>query len=182
MSHLPDPNGLRPTYNHYESYEWNFERGPVFDGEVVPRPASDKCQFLGLEVQAPIGVAAGPLLNSAWVGLYASLGFDILTYKTVRSLAHPVYDPPNLLFVEVEGMLNDERLCETLTAGYERTQPLAKTSMANTFGMPSLAPEEWREDVARAKESLRDGQVLVVSVVGTSQGEETILELAGDFA
>ena len=41
--------------------------------------------FLGHSLFAPIGVAAGPLLNGAWCLHYASLGFDLLTYKTVRT-------------------------------------------------------------------------------------------------
>ena len=44
-------------------------------------------QFCGIPVQSPLGIPAGPLLNSRWLLYYASLGFDVLTYKTVRSSA-----------------------------------------------------------------------------------------------
>ena len=33
--------------------------------------------------------------------------------------------------------------------------------------MPSMAPQQWRPDVEKAKQGLADGQVLIVSVVGT---------------
>ena len=49
-------------------------------------------QFCGLPVNSPLGVAAGPLLNGRWCLYYASLGFDVLTYKTVRSRRRECYD------------------------------------------------------------------------------------------
>jgi hypothetical protein len=37
--------------------------------------------FCGLPVASPLGMPAGPLLNSRWILHYAALGFDVLTYK-----------------------------------------------------------------------------------------------------
>ena len=181
-SSLPDPNNLTPTYDYSRSYEWNFQHGPLFSGEAPRRPSAEFEEFLGLPVRSRVGVAAGPLLHSAWIKLYAALGFDILTYKTVRSQAWPVYAPPNLLVVEVSRRLSQGTLSDTLVGSYERSRPVAETSMANTFGMPSLPPEEWQRDIAIAKGYLQDGQVLVVSVVGTDRGDMTPQELADDFA
>ena len=41
--------------------------------------------LFGYPLNSPLGIAAGPLLNSKWVEGYARLGFDVLTYATVRS-------------------------------------------------------------------------------------------------
>lgn len=54
-------------------------------------------------------------------------------------------------------------------------------SSAVCFGMPSMAPEVWREDVRRAKAGLADGQILIVSVVATPGENPTASEVAEDF-
>jgi len=55
-------------------------------------------------------------------------------------------------------------------------------TMVNSYGMPSSAPVDWEEDVAKAKRALRPGQMLIVSVVGTSAEGGTQKALADDFA
>lgn len=52
-----------------------------------------------VQVASPVGVPAGPLLDSKWTTLAANLGFDIVTYKTIRSQASTGHDPPNVLYL-----------------------------------------------------------------------------------
>src|SRR5262245_62215826 len=56
--------------------------------------------LFGRPLNSSLGIAAGPLLNSKWVEAYARLGFDILTYATVRSAFRPAYALPNIRHVE----------------------------------------------------------------------------------
>jgi dihydroorotate dehydrogenase len=51
-------------------------------------------------------------------------------------------------------------------------------SLLNSFGVPSLPVREWVEDVESAKNSLGDGQILIVSVMGSGDDPET--QAAGD--
>src|SRR5690349_3116321 len=91
------------TYDLQQSYQFNYDRGPVFANaprKVKPGPMK---RFLGLLVRSRIGIAAGVLLNSKWISGYAERGFDILTYKTVRSAFRPCYAPPNWVFVDDDG-------------------------------------------------------------------------------
>jgi dihydroorotate dehydrogenase len=128
-----------------------------------------------LPVGSPLGIAAGPLLNGRWILYYASLGFDVLTYKTVRSIARASYDLPNLQPVRV---VDDLR-------GGAGTVPAADTmngSWAVSFGMPSRAPEVWRADVEATRKALPRGKVLSVSVVATPQAGWTLDQLAEDYA
>jgi dihydroorotate dehydrogenase len=121
-----------------------------------------------------LGIAAGPLLNGAWVRYYAALGFDVLTYKTVRSAAHPCHPWPNLVPVE----------CGQLT-GQEQDLPLAENlrgTWAVSFGMPSQPPDVWRRDVEQTRRQLTREKLLIVSVVGTVQQGWGIGELAADYA
>ena len=72
------------TYDIHQTYQYNYDRGPVFATSPVPVPPGPMKEFLGLEVRSRLGISAGLLLNSKWVLGYAQRGFDILTYKTVR--------------------------------------------------------------------------------------------------
>lgn len=154
----------KPIYNIDKSYADNVCHGPVFD-KTIPKyerpPESQWIDFLGYRIASPIGVPAGPLLNSAWTTLAARLGFDVVTYKTIRSQSHPGHPLPNVLFVEqCEG---DRRLAKV------RNMPesIAEISITNSFGMPSMSPEFIQDDIAKARTLLQKGQLLIVSVVGT---------------
>jgi dihydroorotate dehydrogenase len=117
-------------------------------------------------------VAAGPLLNSKWVEGYARLGFDVLTYATVRSRMQPAHSLPNIRYVETRDQV----------AIAARRSPVDGATIAFSLGLPSMEPEVWRKDVRRAKERLGPGQILVVSVVGTPDQEAGMEALIDDYA
>jgi dihydroorotate dehydrogenase len=125
-------------------------------------------------VSSPLGIAAGPLLNGRWVLYYAELGFDVLTYKTVRSKRRACYPPPNLQPVEPETLSR---------AGHAvRAVPDMRGSWAISFGMPSMPPEVWRADVEWTRDRLPKEKLLSVSVVASAQPGWTVAEVAEDFA
>jgi len=162
-----------PRYDWKRSYDWNFRHAPAPQRLDVP-PVSGNWDFCGLPVNSPLGIPAGPLLNGRWCLYYASLGFDVLTYKTVRSRQRDCYSLPNLQPVR----------CGSLRGG-ELNLPASGTMEGNwavSFGMPSKAPEIWRTDVEMTKDSLPPGKLLCVSVVGTIQDGWSIEDLARDYA
>ena len=162
-----------PRYDRQQTYDWNYEHVPVAQDIDVPRVLGS-WQFCNLPVDSPLGVPAGPLLNGQWCIYYASLGFDVLTYKTVRSAYRACYPLPNLQPVT----------CPSLSGG-ESDLPASGSmsgSWAVSFGMPSKSPDVWREDVQRTRDQLPSGKLLSVSVVGTVQEGWTIDDLAEDYA
>lgn len=164
-----------PRYDPTRTYRWNYEHAPAamdLDEQVVG--VGGDWQFLGLPVSSPLGIAAGPLLNGEWCLYYAGLGFDVLTYKTVRSGPRVCYPLPNLQPVS----------CERLSGGETRVTPIDQMlgSWAVSFGMPSSDPKIWRRDIESTRRELPDGKILCVSVVGTVQQGWGLDELAKDYA
>jgi len=162
-----------PRYDRRKSYDWNYDHAPdPFETAVPPYPGD--WTFCGLPVGSPLGVPAGPLLNGRWCLYYASLGFDVLTYKTVRSGQRPCYDLPNLQPVD----------CGSLDGGESNLRAVEsdRDSWAVSFGMPSKSPDVWRADVEWTRRQLARDKLLVVSVVGTQQPGWGIEELARDYA
>lgn len=165
------------TYDLQRTWEANCETGPIFAGESVEVPFTPMKTFLGLPVTSRIGIAAGLLPNSRWVLPYAKRGFDIVTYKTVRSVARPCYPLPNWVFVE-DTEPPDGPVFVVETAGNDP----ALVSSSVCFGMPSAAPEVWREDIRHTRDRLGAGQLLIVSVVATPSQASSLSEIAVDFA
>ncbi|MES2272926.1 MAG: hypothetical protein V4487_01895 [Chlamydiota bacterium] len=150
-----------PIYDIEKTYSENLENGPFFDGKLFKeKKQASSIDFLGHKIHAPIGVAAGPLLNAKWVSLAAALGFDILTYKTIRSSAHPAHLMPNVIYVEKKD-LHTARKIEA------PEQDLSSLTITNSFGMPSQSPDYLLQDIEKANQSLGTGQILIVSVAGT---------------
>lgn len=162
-----------PRYDRRQTYDWNYEHAPepvAVDVPAVP----GTWRFCGLPVASPLGVAAGPLLNGRWLLYYASLGFDILTYKTVRSSHRECYALPNLQPVDCGPLLGGETRIPAVDAD--------RPSWAVSFGMPSKSPELWRADIRATRQALPVGKLLNVSVVGTVQPGWSIDRLADDYA
>jgi len=162
-----------PKYDRFHTYEWNFDHAPEPVEVDVPR-LPGTWTFCGKKVGSPLGVPAGPLLNGRWVLYYARLGFDVLTYKTVRSSQRDCYAAPNLQPVLTEGL------------SAPNTQLKASDKMegswAVSFGMPSKEPDYWRHDVEATRRQMPADKLLVVSVVGTVQPEWSLDDLADDYA
>lgn len=165
------------TYDIHQTWEANCERGPVFQDECPVVPSTPMKSFLGFPVCSRIGIAAGLLPNSRWVLPYARRGFDILTYKTVRSVERPCYPLPNWVFVD-DTASPDGPVFVSETAGDDP----ARVSSSVCFGMPSSSPEIWREDIRLARSGLGEGQLLIVSVVATPARDSSLSEMAEDFA
>ncbi|MDP6342329.1 MAG: hypothetical protein QF578_17960 [Alphaproteobacteria bacterium] len=164
------------TYRIDRSYEWNYRHGPAFAGPYPRPPRTPAKEFLGLPVNARLGISAGLLLNANWIDTYARLGFDILTYKTVRSAYRACHPMPNWLYLQ-------DRDVDGQRAHRKQDRGPRTGSAANTvsFGMPSQPPEVWMADVGRARKALRKNQVLVVSVVGSPGAKAKAGELAEEF-
>lgn len=166
-----------PPYNIREHYFLSSIK-PV--GPRVPRrPRVEQryWQLLGHRIGFPIGVPASVLTdNSEWIHYFASNGFNVLTYRTVRSRRHDPNPTPNWVF------LPEQRAPLPLSAGRHtvlRAEPSdwidprrRDISTSNSFGVPSLDPPDWRGDLENAFLSVAADQLLIVSVLGDLYPEE----------
>lgn len=161
-------------YDRTKTYAWNFDHAPApLSNTEVQQNVSFATEFCGLKLNSPLGIAAGPLLNGNWLLQYARLGFDFLTYKTVRSKARECYPLPNLVPVK-------EKKVHAGQVAHAAQQ--MQDSWAISFGMPSRSPEFWRKDIESTKRQLDVGQVLSVSVVASAEPEWSMEEVAKDYA
>ena len=170
-----------PFYDPKRSYWDNLEQGPFngFADGVVLSEEKPRFEFLGHKIAYPLGIPAGPLLDSKFIKGAFEKGFDLPVYKSVRSGDYPCHPFPNVLAVKIEGDLTLERAKKPLVANDNYSEPL---SITNSFGVPSRAPSIWQEDARRAVAMARKGQVMILSFMGTVRENQTPEEFVADFA
>jgi len=134
------------TYDVTLSWYENMIKGPPKIDVNQSNDGNATIDFLGFKVKSRIGVAAGPLLDSRWIKLASDLGFDTLTYKTIRThytMGHPL---PNIVHLE-------------------------PNTISNSFGMPSACPLYLMQDIPKANEAIKPGQVVIISVTGSDDAD-----------
>ncbi|BDR57234.1 hypothetical protein [Xylocopilactobacillus apis] len=161
-----------PFYNPALSYEDNYREGPFAAFAEEPSKSVNtvnQTQFLNLPINLPFGIPAGPLLNSKYVIAALNYGFDLVTYKTVRTTTTPSQPLPNVLSVHP---LEDNFLPHSkVLADHNFESPI---SITNSFGVPSYDPDIWQPDLAKSVSAARDGQYVIGSFQGTNRPNEKI--------
>ncbi|MBI2020785.1 diguanylate cyclase [Candidatus Daviesbacteria bacterium] len=175
-----------PFYDPLKSYEENYKDGPFgafADGVDLRVNETPKINFLGFKINTPFGIPSGPLLNSKFCKAAFEKGFDVIHYKTRRSVAFPTNDWPNVLSVEIDGDLTLERAKKPLVGSTNFDKDPKKLSITNSFGNPSPEPPSiWQEDMKKAAVIAGSGQLLIASVVGTIQKGFSEEDYYEDFA
>ncbi|MEX2052115.1 MAG: hypothetical protein WD991_00265, partial [Candidatus Paceibacterota bacterium] len=171
-----------PFYDPEKTYEDNYNEGPFgafADGaKITQGNPVQKYDFLGFKVNSPFGIPAGPLINGKFVKGALDKGFDVVTYKTVRSEKYPCHPWPNVLSVKIDGDLTLEKAEGKLVADRNYHEPL---SITNSFGVPSRGKEFWQKDLTETVKSAREGQVVVGSFQGTKKEGQSGEEYIDDY-
>lgn len=174
---------FEPFYDVNRTYEDNYAQGPfgafaqaLAGDEAASAASADSgsaatptATFLGQPVNLAFGIPAGPLLNSRYTTAAFRMGFDLATYKTVRSRAWGCNPFPNVLAVHpksADGSLTpgSAELDEGVLADTNYDLPI---SISNSFGVPSQDPDVWQPDMKAAIAAAGPGQVLVPSFQGS---------------
>ncbi len=172
-----------PFYDPHKTFDENFDNGPYGafkDGKVYHEKEEPKYTFLGHKIYLPFGIPAGPLPNAKFLKAAFEKGFDINHYKTQRSIKFPCNQFPNVLFVKVDGDLTPEKAKIPLVGTPEPTS--SSLNITNSFGNPSRGPDFWQEDMKKAVQATRKGQVMIASVVGTIKKDSSEEDYYDDFA
>ena len=170
---------MQATYDITQSYDWNYQHGPIFSGEIPERKVGNKVKIWDFELNSGIGVPAGPLLNSNFIKLYAELGFDLPIYKTVRTITRECHPAPNCVYVETGGTIPENRIGGDITVSGHEPADVHDITITNSFGVPSKEPKEWMADVEKANSYMGVGQAMIVSCSGTPGVKE---DIADDYA
>lgn len=166
-------------YDINKTFIDNWRTGPQLQTPLPVRqypPQVKWHDWLGFKIMSHIGIAACPIMTGKGIALMSQLGFDIFTYKTIRSSAHPVHHWPNIKYVNLQKRLTLADLNKSVYATEQAPESPQFIAITNSFGNNCLSHETVRQDIIAAKQSLRAGQVLIVSVYGEKDEQRSQLE------
>lgn len=178
------PNQPATFFDPAKTFDDNFDHGPFLadSTKTYQNTGEPQYTFLGHKLYSPFGIGAGSLPTSKHVRGAFQKGFDVLCYKTQRSVAFTVNEFPNVVYIDVEGDLTLDDISKPVI-GHETTDaPVEKLTITNSFGNPSRGPDFWVEDMKQAVAAQGEGQLLIASVVGTIQEGFTQEDYYDDFA
>lgn len=178
---------LQPAtmFDPAKTFDDNFDHGPFplkTDDKPYKNLGEPAYEFLGHKLYSPFGVGAGSLPTSKHVRYAFERGFDVVCYKTQRSVPFKVNDFPNVVYLDVDGDLTLEKASKPLIGHTDSNKPLEKLTITNSFGNPSRGPEFWLEDMKQAVQAQGKGQLLIASAVGTIQDGFSPSDYYDDFA
>jgi dihydroorotate dehydrogenase len=173
-----------PSYNYFKNFEEN-SHGPWDSDEEDPTAKTPPLwNVLGFDLAFPLGVPASVLTSTPdWVRYYARRGFNVITFKTVRSVKHDAHAEPNWVFLrDLSAPIEGGQIPPVVYGNLDTwpTNPQA-FSTANSFGVPSFEPTVWMRHVQDSLQVLGPEQLLIVSVMGSSEYFEGEEELIQDF-
>lgn len=168
---------MQPIYDINASWQENVARSLVISAEV-PNRVPHRFNFLGYDIASRIGAAACPVTTSNGIIALAKLGYDVLTYKTIRAQAAPVHPLPNIVYCKARSFLQSTDAYQRIEMSQTPTESMETLVIANSFGNACPDAELVHKDIARARAALLPGQVLQVSVYGDGRDES---ELANSF-
>jgi len=139
---------------------------------------------LGLTLRSPFGASSSICTCSPdRIAALARAGCDALTGKTTRSQAVDPLPPPNLAVVDDDIDLAgfDGRSTPTVKVVAADETDIHGCNTANSYAMPTSDPETYAREFRQSLDSLRDGQVLIASIVGSARLKAPLSTLVEDF-
>jgi dihydroorotate dehydrogenase len=170
-------------YDPHKTFDENLDQGPFFD--TVPqlvREGEPQYSFLGFPLYSPFGIAAGPLPTAKHVSAAFRWGYDVVHYKTMRTVAFEANPFPNVIPVDASSGVSLEQANKGLTMLDDYPKDVAKLVITNSFGNPGRGPDFWLEDMKKAVASAGHGQVMVASTFGTASEGMSSEDFWQDFA
>lgn len=162
------------------SFEDNAQTGPINSLNIgSSKKLSLNYELFGHKLETPFGIAAGPLPTAKFIDRAFSLGYSVATYKTVRSRKLIAHSWPNMLPVNINEQLPAQNTPETVTVKENFTDPVTIT---NSFGVPSVTPDFWQEDMKKAVTTTPSGSIVIGSFQGSSDESGNFQKYVQDFA
>lgn len=170
-------------YDPKKTFDENLDNGPFFDSiPELKREGEPAFSFLGFPLYLPFGIAAGPLPSSKHVAAAFRWGYDVVHYKTMRTVPYESNPFPNVIPIEADGNITVEQANKGLTMRDDYPEEIEKLVITNSFGNPGRGPEFWAQDMKKAVASAGKGQVMVASAFGTAREGMSPDEFWQDFA
>ncbi len=158
-------------YNTTLLYEENAFKGPFFKGDIPERiiPSRDQwTQIFGQDIIFPLGLFSCPFVtNARSMKLASDLGYDLITWKSIRSKPTPAHPFPNVTYVQME---NDQARVSGPPASAE------SLALATSIGIASFDFENTMQQMEKGRAAMRAGQLFIASIYGVGETQKKMID------
>jgi dihydroorotate dehydrogenase (NAD+) catalytic subunit len=175
-------------YDASKDFSYNVTYGPFWEGKLPPKFSPKKSSqqkkhsFLGHPLNSVFGVSSSPMTFTARnIEFCARLGYDLITYRSVRSVEWHGLGAPNWVFIDAPKQFLAADLKKPVL-GSLTPFPNQEISTANSFGIQSFRPEYWQAEYEKAKKSLSKGQLLILALMITPEDGRDAVQDATEVA
>lgn len=172
-------NNSSPIYDESKTFQENLLEGPFFTGVIPERIVPSRFewkQLLGFDVMTPIGIPASPfVVNARGLKLASDLGYDVITWKTIRSAATQARPYPHVSLLKNQPIIDFTKPMITTQALPESADQLA---FSVSIGNASHELDWVCDEMQKGRASLKPGQLLISSIFGVG---DTQKEVVNDF-
>jgi dihydroorotate dehydrogenase (NAD+) catalytic subunit len=177
--------GYPPIYDINKSFDENLAQGPSesYKTSVEIPKLKQKYKLLGYELNSPFGSSACPTgSDSKYIKRMFDCGYDIVTTKTRRSVYYRPNKMSNIVYIRPGKITNEHDFEEVPDQTTATSAEYDSLTIANSFGNNSIDPEYWVADEKISSSYVKDGQLLIHSIVGTIQEGFNTKDYYNDFA
>ncbi len=163
-------------YDTSKSFDENIKEGPFFKGPIATRMVPERTQWAKIfdyHVMSSLGVSACPMVaNARGAKLASDLGYDVITWKTIRSTESQAHKFPHVAFITQSSISSfDEQLIAT------NTQLSRKNiACANSIGNASYNLEDTVQEIEQGVALLAPGQILISSIYGVGDSNKKLID------
>ncbi len=158
-------------YNTTLSYDENAFKGPFFKGTIPERiipPRDQWTQIFGQDVIAPLGVFSCPFVtNARSMKLASDLGYDLITWKSIRSKPTSAHPFPHVTYVQMENA--HARVSGPPTSA-------ESLALATSIGIASYDFEDTMQQMEKGRAAMRDGQLFISSIYGVGETQQKMID------
>ncbi len=157
------------------TFDENIQEGPFFNGQIPNRLVPKKKEWKTIfdySVMSPIGLSACPFVaNERGMKLASELGYDLITWKTIRSKQSSSHPHPNFSFLQFEKITS---LYQSLRATHAIAQDTEAIACANSIGNASYDLGDTLRAMIQGRESMRLGQLFISSIYSAEKSNSAL--------
>jgi len=165
------------VYDASQTFQDNLLEGPFFTGDIPARIIplrSEWKRLFGYEVMSLIGISACPfVVNSRGLKLASDLGYDLITWKTIRSKATQARPYPQVSLLRNQPIINFDT---PMVITNQMPEFSADLAFSVSIGNASHDLEIVLADMKKGRALLKPGQLLISSIYGVGDTQKAVVD------
>lgn len=170
-------NKSSKVYDSSLTFQENLLEGPFFTDPIPQRiipPHSEWKTLFGYDVMTPIGIPACPfVVNARGLKLAIDLGYDVITWKTIRSNATQARPYPQVSLLKNQPIIDFDA---PMITTHRTPQSADELAFSVSIGNASHELAWVQEEMHKGRACIQPGQLFISSIYGVGDTQREIID------